>query len=171
MKKLMFVTVLALVALAVAVAFAQAPVGRERPRMVGQARGGSSLLKLFDADKDGKITQQEWVDAFKKIDSDGNGVITKEELESFRQKTQEETRKKMFEKMDADGSGTISKEEFPGPDNRFDKIDANSDGQITPEELKEAAEKMRKIREEGGKDPVWKQHKKPESKEDSNTGE
>jgi Ca2+-binding EF-hand superfamily protein len=143
MKKLVVAAALvASVALLVAVSFAQGP-GRGE----GRKGEGGLALRVFDTNGDGQIGEREWLSVFEKIDKDGDGILSKEELEESRREAREEARKRMFERFDADGSGTISREEFPGPDERFAGMDTNSDGELSPEETKDAAVKMRGMRE------------------------
>ena len=114
----------------------------------GQGGQGQMLLRLFDKNKDGQISEREWAAVFNTIDADGDGILSKDELAEARDEVREENQKRMFERFDEDGDGVITKDEFPGPDQRFDKIDADGDGKITPEELadahKKAAEMMKK---------------------------
>ncbi len=143
MKNLTIVMAMAVIIfLVVVVSFAQ-----QGPGVHGQRGPGNLMLRIFDANRDGQISEREWTNVFDKIDEDGDGILSTEELEESRRRVREEAGKRIFEKLDADGDGTISKEEFPGPDDRFNKIDSNSDGEVTPEELKGAGEKLRGMRE------------------------
>lgn len=72
-------------------------------------------------EKKGKRQQQTPEETFKKIDADGNGKVTKEELKKWvesndRMKKQAESDpefvNKMFDKMDADKNGSVSLDEY-----------------------------------------------------------
>jgi Ca2+-binding EF-hand superfamily protein len=72
-------------------------------------------------EKKGKRQQQTPEETFKKIDADGNGKVTKEELKKWvdsnenlkkRAESDPEFVNKMFDKMDADKNGSVSLEEY-----------------------------------------------------------
>ncbi|KAL6997606.1 hypothetical protein U1Q18_007733 [Sarracenia purpurea var. burkii] len=93
------------------------------------------------------------VQAFKMIDRDGNGKITRNQLQAVLSRVgveppSEEVLTMMLSEVDRDGDGCISLEEFgavssafgpPACDSElrdaFDFFDANHDGRITAEEL------------------------------------
>lgn len=108
----------------------------DKPRGEGKPPGGrmqglpSQLLEKFDADKDGKLSDEER-EAMKaerqkaseaqgkamldKLDTDKDGKISAEEREAFkteRQKEMEQRRKEDFDKFDADKDGKLSYDEF-----------------------------------------------------------
>lgn len=128
MKK--FIVLAATAALAVAVpmaSFAEPHEGGEgqgKP-MMGRHMAQGMLMHL-DADKDGKVTKDEFMDdaakRFTEIDSDSNKEISVEELEAFHKaqmekqqqvrKEMEERRQKEFKEIDSNNDGSISKEEM-----------------------------------------------------------
>lgn len=104
--------------------------------------GGEMFLELFnrvDADGDGAVTQDE-VDAFRasrvgEADASGDGALSIEEFDTL---YRELTRSRMvdaFQELDADGDGTISAAEL---DTRLGdvvaRMDRNADGALTIED-------------------------------------
>lgn len=72
-------------------------------------------------EKKGKRQQQTPEETFKKIDADGDGKVTKEELKKWvesNERIKKQAEKdpefvnKMFDKMDADKNGSVSLEEY-----------------------------------------------------------
>ncbi len=107
-----------------------------------------------DANKDGVVDRDEFrgKDAhFDKIDADGDGQLTKDELKAAKKARRAEHGKKRFEKQDGNGNGVIDRDEFGGKDEIFAKIDADGNGELTREELKAAHKARRSERGERGK--------------------
>ncbi|MGB1126881.1 MAG: EF-hand domain-containing protein [Opitutales bacterium] len=103
-------------------------------------------IKKIDTDGDGVITLAEAEEAdaqklikhFDTIDGDGNGELTRYELRTHL--------KKRREAMDRDGNGAISYDEaaHAGAEKivqHFDKLDINGDGEITRKEMRERKNK------------------------------
>ena len=153
MKRWKWIGLIAAACAAPLVVLAAGPAGRgaggegkgPRAGMRGEQRG-EMFIKRFDANGDGQVSQGEWNDAFRKLDLNNDGVVTKEELQQRAQQARQEA----WKKLDADGDGAISKEEFPGRDEMFDRMDTDDDGKITKEELAAAKERMRQWREKHG---------------------
>lgn len=130
----------------------------QRPGGPGEGRRGDHAppLEMLDTDGDGNITKAE-VDAhraeqFAKADSNGDGVVSAEEMTAFGEAMKADRKAKrqgdMFARMDANGDGVIGAEEFgPRADEMFSKVDADGDGVITPEEREAAMAQMRERRE------------------------
>lgn len=150
MKKLAWlVALLALAGVAYAEDDKPKDKGGERPR------GMFVSPEEMDANKDGKVTLEEFQAAqtkmtearFARMDKNSDGVIGKDEIptppagaggEGGRPRFMPD-----FTKMDKDGNGSITKEEFAESSKamgaeRFAKIDANSDGAVTKEEFEAA---------------------------------
>lgn len=116
----------------------------------------------LDADKDGKVTSQEISQrlvksasakiellkkerdaAFSRLDSDGNGSISRAEFdERAKLPTVKDPDPKPFlARFDKDGDGTVSREEFRAPTlANFEELDRNKDGTLSPEESGETSE-------------------------------
>jgi Ca2+-binding EF-hand superfamily protein len=151
-----------LIALSAAIlipAFAQAKPEGERPEGKGDRPNPGQLMKKLDTDENGSISKEEakgpLAKNFDKIDANSDGEITKEEFAKASQKMRERRKEggepgEMFAKMDANESGSISKDEAGERLlEHFDEIDSNSDGELTKEELRAAAEARHA--ERGGK--------------------
>ena len=80
--------------------------------LTGPVSGAEKAFEALDKDKDGIISQQEYVDAtaktFNKLDKDGSGHLDKEELEAL----SEADRKDWFAEMDKNRDGRIDRNEF-----------------------------------------------------------
>lgn len=116
----------------------------------------------LDADKDGKVTsaeisqrlvksanakiellKKERDDAFARLDSDGNGSISRDEFnERAKLPTVKDPDPKPFlARFDKDGDGTISLDEFRAPTlANFEELDRDHDGTLGPEESGETSE-------------------------------
>jgi|688.fasta_scaffold37880_4 Ca2+-binding EF-hand superfamily protein len=132
--------------------------GERNDKMRPHSEGMGDMFGMLDKDRDGVITQEEFFAGprmanlpqeqrdklFSRIDSDGNGSITPEEVRKMRQESQEMHKRQMRE-LDTDKSGGLSYEEMSNgkffsqlPEEKrmqiFKRMDTNSDGQITPED-------------------------------------
>jgi Ca2+-binding EF-hand superfamily protein len=78
-------------------------------------------------------------DALRKIDKNGDGKISEQELQQCRAERMKERADHMFEMMDRNKDGKISKDEARGLWARdFDKLDANKDGSLDRTEVEKA---------------------------------
>ncbi len=132
-------------------------------------------FEMLDADKDGKLTQAE-LDAHKaqefvKADTDGDGMLSSEEMLA-RAKAQNGERmakriSRMIARIDTDKDGMLSTSEMqamPRGKGMFNHMDADSDGAITAEEF--AAHKPGRGMRDGkhrGSGSWWRQNDKPVS--------
>ena len=85
-------------------------------------------------------------EGFAKLDADGDGYVTKEEMDALREKMREAHPRGQRggmdpEKLDLDGDGQITRDEaVEAAVSRFDEMDANGDGEVTREEARAARE-------------------------------
>lgn len=107
-----------------------------------------------DADKDGKITTEEFAAfrtaEFAKSDTNSDGQISADELAAKHiadaTARAAEMSAKMIERMDENADGQISPEEMergPREVSMFERADADGDGALTKAEIDEAMVKMR----------------------------
>lgn len=105
-------------------ALAQADASQGR-----MGRGGP--MAMADADKDGNLTRAELTQAltarFAKMDTNGDGTVTKEEREAKRAARLDER----FARIDTDKNGQISKAEFAAGHDR--RMDGNRRGHGRPD--------------------------------------
>lgn len=85
--------------------------------------------------------------AFARLDADGNGSISSEELGIAVGAGDNDPAARMmdmFVEADTNGDGSLTVEELKAPTlAMFDKVDANGDGQITPDEGAKAQQELR----------------------------
>lgn len=122
---------------------------------LAQSRDGAAIERA-DANKDGKVTRQEYLDArsaqFAWMDRNGDGVV--DDADSRERASQSAMGKRMGAAMrgriDANNDGKISKEEFVNaPTTLFDRFDNDKNGELDARELeaaKSAAERLRERR-------------------------
>jgi Ca2+-binding EF-hand superfamily protein len=165
-------------------AWAQQPPqpGRDRPNQAGMEEMRAKMqqrmqenFKKADKDGDGALSRAE-VDAgmprmakdFDAIDANKDGKITQDEMRAFGEKRRAEMQSQRsgqggqggrrpdpermkqhfaeeFKKADTDGDGMLSRAEaeksMPGLAQHFDQIDANKDGKLTQDEIRASMEK------------------------------
>jgi len=105
------------------------------------------VFERFDLNRDGKLTKDELpepvAERIMKADADGDGAVTKEELEQARRKMGGRFIDKLFERFDANQDGKLTKEELPAQfAEKLMQADADGDGAVTKEELQAAREKL-----------------------------
>lgn len=123
----------------------------------GKAPGPRPSFEMLDADGNGEVTKAEMQSVrdreFAAADTNGDGNLSVEELAAKRAKRNETRIQRMVEKFDTDGDGALSLAELPGPKDpakRFDRLDRDGSGAISEEEF-EAARKERRSE--------WRKHR------------
>ena len=147
-----------------AIALAQAPGGVDESKPISRTEVSAKLDADYadlDRDKDGKVNaaeirarlvksaeiqiegaKKERDAAFAKMDSNGDGSITKAEWQTGVKipTAREPDAKPFLDRFDANKDGAISKDEFRTPTlANFEKLDANKDGTVSPAEVKNAS--------------------------------
>lgn len=136
MKRFSFIAICVFALLLGPAAFAQAPQGQPSPRQRGGLRR-EKRMKNMDINNDGAISRDEWKGkrpVFDRIDKDGNGSLTREELSAAGPRQSRQGGR--INQMDMNNDKQISRDEWKGDKKRFDRLDVNSDGVITKEELR-----------------------------------
>lgn len=97
------------------------------------------ILVIFDADRDGVISKDEIddaSDALAKLDKNGDGEITREEL---RPPSPPPPGRRppppLIAALDTDKDGTLSAEELKAAPEALLELDKNGDGELSPREL------------------------------------
>ena len=90
----------------------------------GYPRTPSEYLKLMDADGDGRVSEQEYVDylsaGFRRMDTNGDGILEPEELPGGRGKpislhTHQDNLRRQFRKLDRNHDGYLDAKELAAP--------------------------------------------------------
>ncbi len=117
----------------------------------GQRRGGPErpTFEQLDTNGDGMITLEE-VQAkagnkFAETDTNGDGFLDVEELTAAAERERGRMIERLMEKKDTNGDGMLSQEEMAprNPERLFERADTNGDGSISLEEWEAAKEHMR----------------------------
>lgn len=128
---------------------------------IGSGYGGPRHeinFDVLDKDGNGEVTREEMQmrgqDRFVQADSDGDGKLTRDEMMTAAQARMAERVGRMIERFDADGDGAVSMDEMPRPDEKraarmFDVIDSDDSGGISKEEFAEMRDQMGKRRGHG----------------------
>ena len=109
----------------------------DRRNEVPNGEGSAAFWSRYDRNKDGKIDAKEIGNErrFAAMDSDGDGVLTKAEVEQAIDKRDRERKMSFIERFDRDRDGKVTREEFTGPARLFEKKDRNGDGVVDETEV------------------------------------
>ena len=129
---------------AAAPAFAAKGEGKHGPRH-------AAMIERLDSDKDGKVSLDEFKTnasaAFKTFDADGNGQVTKDEIE-VRREAFKDARKAVRDASDAekdkarDALHAAGPFKLPGAGRMFDRADTDKNGSLSQAEVLASAEKV-----------------------------
>lgn len=100
---------------------------------------GAEMMRRFDANDDGAITQAEIdnlrTEKFQQYNGDGNETLNLEEYEQLWLDWMRERMVDRFQHLDADGDGEVTVEEYERPTHRLiERLDRNGDGQLSRED-------------------------------------
>ena len=133
MKTLRIVLVVAALLASVSMATAQDRAEKAKVR-------AKDLMAKLDTNGDGKISKEEFAavraGVFQKLDKNGDGYIEPNELPQAKRRALGLVLRRL-KRMDTNGGGRISKDEWKGRPAVFAKLDRNADGFIEPWELRE----------------------------------
>jgi hypothetical protein len=110
---------------------------------LAQGREGPAIEQA-DANHDGKVTKQEYIDArtaqFSRMDRNGDGFIDNADSREGADQSERGRRAATVRgRIDSNGDGKVSKEEFVNaPTMVFDKFDADKNGELDAKELEAA---------------------------------
>ena len=95
-------------------------------------RDSAHFLDKYDTDRDGVVTKDEFKHErrFAEMDANGDGVLSKAEVEESTDKRMKESDYGFFERFDLNTDGKVTREEFTGPAADFERKDRNNDGVI-----------------------------------------
>jgi Ca2+-binding EF-hand superfamily protein len=119
------------------------PAGGGKDRWAGAAERIEKMKRQFaewDADKDGKVTKEEYKGkgSFETLDRNKDGVLSAADLGAGRAPRNPAEAMARFKEQDKNGDGKVTADEFPGPAEAFKARDANGDGALTLDEVEKA---------------------------------
>lgn len=114
-----------------------------------------NFAKRYDADKDGKISQEEIdtnrSDWHKKFDADSNGTISLKEFEALWLEAKRQKMIRAFQRLDADGDAQLTIDEYKEPmSDVVERWDRNGDGVLSREDRRHRRQGMRREMDQKG---------------------
>jgi hypothetical protein len=116
---------------------------------MGRMAMAQQLMERYDANKDGKVTQQEIdqnrADWLKEFDADKNGTLSLDEFQNLWLKARREQMVREFQFFDRDGNGQVTLDEYQGPmANIVANRDRNGDGALSRDDRPQRREGWRR---------------------------
>ena len=149
MKSATFISAVVLSAVAISGTTALAKGPRDRDPVSFQE---------LDANGDGQVTKAEMethrTKKFTSADTNGDGKLSVEEMQAEAQKKANERVSDMFTRLDTDKDGFLSTDELPKPrraDKMFDRLDADGNGSLSEQEFANARDGMGRHHKKGGR--------------------
>jgi Ca2+-binding EF-hand superfamily protein len=122
------------------------------------SEGRGAAFDTLDADNNGQVTEAEMRAAqearFAAADTNGDGVLSEEEIAARSSQRAAERAKRMISRLDSNDDGALSQAELNERRDIgrvFARLDANDDGSISEDEFAEGRKKMRKRMRDGAK--------------------
>jgi Ca2+-binding EF-hand superfamily protein len=109
----------------------------------GHGKGGR-FMKFFDTNNDGSVDMTEFntaaAERFRRMDADGSGIVSKDELRDYMRSRKGEHKQKRFARMDTNGDGMVGRDEYLAhrqarAERHFMRMDKDADGSVSKEEF------------------------------------
>lgn len=131
--------------------------GRSRGRMMGGPRSGETLTKYMDANRDSKVSRDEFAkitQIFDALDADKSGDLSQEELNRFFQAINETQTQatggvdvnNLFQNTDKNKDGKLTTDEMTD-ERLFKALDLNKDGSVPRDEAEQALKQINERRQ------------------------
>lgn len=86
------------------------------PALADGSHGKGRFMAFFDTNNDGMVNMAEFnaaaAERFKRMDTDANGTVSKEEFRAYLATRKAEREQKKFARMDSNANGTVERSEY-----------------------------------------------------------